>query len=289
MKIPFLKRHHVRRGSLLAVAGIVAVVFFALGAVIRLLLGPISLGPFSGELGDSISHALPGLAVRYDEAALQWSRDEGRVNLVVLGARVFDRGQRIIAQAPKAEIDLAAAPLAAGRIVVHRIALVGVQLTLVHTMDGALRLGIEREKGQSDVLERLRQALASGGGTSALTSFAVRQARLAFYDERTGLFVVAPEASLQIATDKTGGQAGSIAATVDAQIEISGHRAHLIADLKLPRDADTVSGDVSITGLDVNAPGRKRQGAGLSETLCAQDRHLRLLHARSSQHARPRC
>jgi hypothetical protein len=244
----------VRRGSLLAAAALVAVVFFGLGAVIRLLLGPISLGPLSGELSDSISHALPGLTVRYDEAALQWSRDEGRVNLVVLGARVFDRGRRIVAQAPKAEVGLAAAPLAAGRIVVHRIVLVGVQLTLVHTMSGALRLGIEHEKGQSDVLERLRQALASGGA-SALTSFAVRQARLAFYDERTGLFVVAPKASLKIATDKSGGQAGSIAATVDAQIEISGHRAHLIADLKLPRDADTVSGDVSITGLDVNALG----------------------------------
>ena len=143
---------------------------------------------------------MPGLSVRYDDAALQWSRDEGRVNLVILGARVFDRSQRIIAQAPKAEIDLAAAPVLLGKAVVRRIALVGVQLTLVHTMDGALRLGIERDHEQSDVLERLRQALSSGGGPSSLKSFAVRKARLAFYDERTGLFVVAPRASLQIAT-----------------------------------------------------------------------------------------
>ena len=170
----------------------VAVVFFALGAIGRLLLGPVSLGPFSSELADAISDAVPGLAVRYDDAAIEWSRDEGRVNLVILGARVFDRSQRIIAQAPKAEIDLAAAPFLAGKVVVRRIALVGVQITLVHTMDGALRLGVERDKGQSDLLEHLREALSSGSGPSSLRSLAVRQARLAFYDERTGLFVVAP-------------------------------------------------------------------------------------------------
>ena len=245
----------MRRAGLITVAVIVAVVFFALGAVVRLLLGPVSLGPFAGELGDSISQSLPGLVVRYDEAALQWSRDEGRVNLVILGARVFDRGQRIIAQAPKAEIDLAAAPLLAGKIVVRRIVLVGVQLTLVHTMNGELRLGVERDNTQSDVLERLRQALSSSGRTSALKSFAVRRARLAFYDERMGLFVVSPEASLQIGADSGGSTAGVITATVNARLEISGHAAHIVANLKLPSGADTVAGDVSITGLDINALG----------------------------------
>lgn len=245
----------MRRAGLITAAVIVAVVFFALGALVRLLLGPVSLGPFAGELGDSISEALPGLAVRYDGAALQWSRDEGRVNLVILGARVFDRGQRIVAQAPKAEIDLAAAPLLAGKIVVRRIVLVGVQLTLVHTMNGALRLGVERDSAQSDVLERLRQALSSSSGSSALRSFAVRRARLAFYDERLGLFIVAPEASLQIGTASVGRVTGTIAATVNAQVEISGHAAHIVANLNLPSGGDTVAGDVSIKGLDISALG----------------------------------
>ena len=104
------KSHHLRRAGLITAGVAVALLFFGLGALARLLVGPVSLGPFSGELADAISNSLPGLAVRYDDAALQWSRDEGRVNLVILGARVFDRSQRIIAQAPRAEIDLAAAP-----------------------------------------------------------------------------------------------------------------------------------------------------------------------------------
>lgn len=255
MKVSIVKPHHVRRAGLVAAGVAVAVLFFGLGALIRLLVGPVSLGPFSGELAASLTKALPGLAVRYDDAALQWSRDEGKVNLVILGARVFDREQRIIAQAPKAEIDLAAAPLLNGKIVVRRIILVGVQLTMVHTLNGTLQLGIERDHGQSDVLKQLREALSSRSNNSALKSFAVRKARLAFYDERTGLFVVAPEASLQIATDRAGGKSGTVAATINAQVEISGHRANLVANLKLPRDGDTVEGDVSMRGLAINALG----------------------------------
>ena len=78
----------------------------------------------------------------------------------------------------------------------------GVQLTLVRTKDGSLRLGMEQEQGQSDVLEDIRRAIANTSrGASSLQSFAVRKARLAFYDQGTGLFVVAPDAQLEISTD----------------------------------------------------------------------------------------
>ena len=44
-------------------------------------------------------------------------------------------------QAPKAAIDLAAAPFLQGEFVVKRITLVGVQFTLVHMKYGRIRLG----------------------------------------------------------------------------------------------------------------------------------------------------
>ncbi|MGZ6007465.1 MAG: hypothetical protein ACXWKS_08415, partial [Rhizomicrobium sp.] len=78
----------------------VAMLFFVIGAALRLLVGPISLGPLSGQISDALAQALPGITVKYDQAAIEWSRDQGRVNLVVLGARVFDTKGRIIAQAP---------------------------------------------------------------------------------------------------------------------------------------------------------------------------------------------
>jgi hypothetical protein len=259
-------RHLLRpyRGQLrltgLVIAGIfTAIVFFVAGAVIRILIGPVSLGPFNGQISQAISEALPGLAVGYDQAAIEWSREEHRINLVVLGARVLDSQQRIIAQAPKAEVDLAAGPFLHGRIEVKRISLVGMQLTLVRTKSGSLRLGIERNVTNNDVLDRIRAAISKAkGGPSSLESFAIRHARLAFFDERTGAFLVSPDANIQIATGEGAARSSdTIDTTVDSQIEVSGQPAHLIANLKLPRDTNgNVTGDVSFTGLSLKALGR---------------------------------
>lgn len=248
--------HHWRWGGYITACLVAAALFFVIGAGLRLLMGPVSLGPLSGQLQNAIAKALPGLAVRYDEAALEWTRDEGRLNLVILGARVFDEDQRIIAQAPKAEIVLAATPFLEGKVEIKRIALIGVQLTMVRTEDGRLRLGMEQEQGESDVLEDIRRAIANNSqGASSLQSFAVRKARLAFYDNGTGLFVVAPDAGLEISTSNAPGKKGQVVAGVDAQIEISGHRAHVVGSVKLPENNAPVKGDFSVTGLDVNALG----------------------------------
>jgi len=249
-----LQRHHWRMGGWVAAGAGTCVFFFVLGALLRVLVGPVSLGPFNGTLSASISNALPGLSLRYDEAALEWSREEGRVNLVILGARVFDDKQRIIAQAPKAEIGLAAGAFIHGKIKVRRIVLVGVQLNFVRTADGGLRLGVENDRDRSNVLDRIRDAIAKGGGgASSLQSFAVEHARLAFYDENTRLFVVAPDAGLQVSSDQAHGKDATVHATVDAQVEISGHRTHVTADIKLPRKDGPVTGDVSITKLSLAA------------------------------------
>jgi hypothetical protein len=251
-----ISAHHLSRAGLFGIAVVAAMVVFAVALVVRLLIAPISLGPFTGQLRSSLTSALPGLAVRFDDAALKWSGDEGRLNLVIFGARVFDERQRIIAQAPEAEVGLAVGPLFQGKVAVHRIALVGVELTLVHGKDGVLRLGTGGDNAQSDVLQRIRDAIAkSGPGANTLDNFAVDKARLAFLDEETGLFVVAPEASLQVArgTGARGNPKGSLKASVDARIEISGKPAHVEAVLNLPATGNDVTGDVSITGLSVRS------------------------------------
>lgn len=195
----YVKSHHISRTALAGAALSVAVLFFVLGAALRLLVGPISLGPLSGQISDALAEALPGITVKYDQAAVQWSRDQGRVNLVVLGARVFDSTGRIVAQAPEADIDLAAQPFIQGKIVVTRITLVGVQLTLVRNSDGSLRLGVEHDQSQRDIISRITDAInKNSSSASSLESFAVRDARVAFLDETTGLFLVAPRADVRI-------------------------------------------------------------------------------------------
>ncbi|HVZ28682.1 MAG TPA: hypothetical protein VG798_08525, partial [Rhizomicrobium sp.] len=119
MRLPlinFIKAHHVSHAALVMGALVAAAVFFMVGAGIRLLLGPVSLGPFAGTLAGAIQEALPGIPLKYDQAGIEWSRDEGRINLVVLGAKLFDHKGRVVAEAPKADIDLAARPLLSGEV-----------------------------------------------------------------------------------------------------------------------------------------------------------------------------
>jgi len=245
----YVKAHHISRAALIAAGAAAAILFFVIGAGIRLLIGPVSLGPFAGTLANALDRALPGFTVKYDQAAIEWTRDEGRVNLVILGTRVFDSDGRIIAQAPKADIDLAAKPFLEGKLVVKRIALVGVQLTLVRTADGDLRLGVEKDKQERDILSRIRDAInASNGSASSLESFEIRNARLAFFDETTGLFIVAPQASLRLAT--TG---PNLNVRLNAAVEISGHPAHVSGEFTLPPKKGKVEGAISITGFEIGA------------------------------------
>ncbi len=252
MKLPFanfVKRHHFSRAALSLGVIAAAVVFFMAGAVLRLLMGPVSLGPLRGPIADAIRQAMPGITLQYDQAAVEWSREEGRINLVVLGARMFDANGRIVAQAPKADIDMAARPLLAGRFVVRRVTLVGVQLALVRMMDGSLRLGVANDKGSDDIIEKIRQVInRNSSGPSSLQSFAVRDARLAIHDEPTGLFLVAPRAALNIRP-----QGEAIAAIFNAEVEISGRKAQVGADILLPPSDAPISGSFTVSDLDLRA------------------------------------
>jgi hypothetical protein len=248
----YIKSHHISRTALVAAAFGVAILFFAVGAALRLLVGPISLGPLSGQISDALEKALPGITVKYDQAAVEWSRAQGRVNLVVLGARVFDAKGRIVAQAPQMDIDLAAQPFIQGKFVVNRITLVGVQLTMVRDKAGTLRLGVENDESQRDIISRITDAInKNSSGATSLEAFAIRDARLAFMDEGTGLFLVAPRADVKISN-----AGANLVATLDADVEISGKSAHLAGNLTLPPDEGPVKGKISVHGLDFAALGR---------------------------------
>ena len=255
MRLPFaryIKAHHIS-GAAVCMGGLVAaIIFFVAGAGIRLLLGPVSLGPLASTLAGAIQQALPGISLKYDQAAIEWSRDEGRINLVVLGAQIFDANGRVVAEAPKADIDLAARPFLSGQIQVQRITLVGVQLSLVHMKDGGIRLGAEGDKGSNDVLARINDVIeAKGSSTSSLKSFAIRNARLKLFDETTGLSMTAPKASLVLSAKDQ-----AIAVHFDAGVVMSGFPANIRADVTLPPGTGPVQGSALITGLDLRALAR---------------------------------
>ena len=201
MKLPFsnyVKAHHISHAALSVCALVAAIVFFVVGAGIRLLVGPVSLGPLQQTLAGAIQSALPGITLYYDTAAIEWDREQDRVKLVVLGTRILDQDGKVVASAPKADIELAAAPFLQGKVAVRRITLVGVSFSLVHMKGGGIRLGAEGGRA-NDVYDRLSDVIyAKGSSSSTLKSFAVRDANLKLFDEVTGLNLTAPRANLSI-------------------------------------------------------------------------------------------
>lgn len=124
----------------------------------------------------------------------------------------------------------------------------------MRTKAGALRLGVDRTS--EDVLQRIRDAIAkSGNGASTLQRFAVRRARLAFSDEGTGLFLVAPQANIEVA-NVNNGTGSHLIASVDAAVEVTGTPAHVLATINLPQGRGNLTGDISVSGLDLTALAR---------------------------------
>ena len=255
VKLPFcdyIKAHHISRAALTAGVLGAAIVFFVVGAGLRLLWGPVSLGPLKGTLAGAIHEALPGINLDYDRAAIEWSRDQGRVNLVVLGTRLYDSKGQVVASAPKAAIDLAAAPFLRGEFVVTRITLVGVEFALVHMKSGRIRLGTQQQAGDDDIIGRLSDVIDTrSSSSSSLESFAVRDAKLAIYDEISGLTATSPRAQVTI---RSRGQA--IGALFDAEVMLAGSRSHVTADLTLPPARGPIQGKASFTNLDLRGLGR---------------------------------
>jgi hypothetical protein len=246
--LPMLKRN-IQRAGLTFGAILAAVLFFVAGAALRLLMGPISLGPFAGAIEDSLNRSLTGLVVRFDQAVLEWSRDEGQINLIILGTNVFDSSGRIVAQAPKSDLDFDAASLLSGDFALKSFALLGVQLTAVRDADGALQLGFGQIGSDVDLLEVIRNTLEqSDAGGGSLDTFSIRDARVAFRDESSGLFIVSPEAELSVENDD-----GQFTALFEAVVEISGAPAEVSMRAALDGNGMPGSGTVDIRGLDLAA------------------------------------
>ena len=147
-------------------------------------------------------------------------RDQGRVNLVVLGARIYDAQAASWSARPRPPSIWRRRPSCSGQFVIKRITLVGV----------AIHPGAHEERrhpaGQSrrtpattSLIGRISDVInAHGGQSSSLESFAVRDARLGFYDEITGLNLTAPRANMVM---RAHGQAPSAPASMPMSI-ISG-------------------------------------------------------------------
>ena len=119
----------------------------------------------------------------------------------------------------------------------------------MRTADGIIRLGFGLEQDNTDFLKTIREMLQSGGNTgSSLDGLSIRNARLAFRDEPTGLFVVSPDSNFTLETGADG-----LNVSIDSAIEISGVASRFAANAMLRDDGMPRSGKVEIQGLSLPA------------------------------------
>lgn len=240
---------HVQRATLIVIAIIAAALFFAAGAAMRLTMGPISLGAFSQPIADALNRSVTGAVIRFDEAVLEWSRADGRINLIVLGTKIFDLNGHIIAQAPKADLNIDAFALLSGHLRLKSFGLVGLQLTGIRTADGAIRLGFGHDQSKANFLDTLRELLKSSAGRNAgIDSLSLQHARVAFLDQPTGLFIVLPDANFSLTARKTGFDASLLASA-----EITGSPFHIDAHASLRDDGMPVNANVKLAGFSLRS------------------------------------
>ena len=119
----------------------------------------------------------------------------------------------------------------------------------MRTADGVIRLGFGLDREDTDLLKTIREMLQSGGSTGgSLDGLSIRNARLAFRDEPTGLFVVSPDTNFTLETEDDG-----LNASVESAIEISGVPSRLTVQAMLSDGGMPQRGTVDIQGLSLAA------------------------------------
>src|SRR5438105_4995658 len=240
---------HVQRATVIITAIAAALLLFVAGAALRLMMGPISLGAFSQTIEEVLNRSVSGAVIRFDQVVLEWSQSDHRINLIVLGTKIFDGNGHIIAQAPKANLDFDGLALLAGHVRLKNFGLIGLQLTGMRSQDGTIRLGFGRDQSEANFLDSLRKILKdSSSGRGALESLSLQHARVAFMDAPTGLFVVLPDAGLELKSRSDGFDTSLVASA-----EISGSPLRIEAHAQLRDDGTPRNATFRIAGFSLHA------------------------------------
>src|SRR5438105_13204975 len=240
---------HVQRATVIITAIAAALLLFLGGGALRLMMGPISLGAFSQSIEEVLNRSVSGAVIRFDQVVLEWSQSDHRINLIVLGTKIFDGNGHIIAQAPKADLDFDGLALLSGQVRLQTCRLIGVPLTGRRWQESGIRLGFGRDQSEANFLDSLRKILKdSSSGRGALESLSLQHARVAFMDAPTGLFVVLPDAGLELKSRSDGFDTSLVASA-----EISGSPLRIEAHAQLRDDGTPRNATFRIAGFSLHA------------------------------------
>jgi hypothetical protein len=208
--------------------GFIAAVALVCGAtMVRLLLGPVSLGPLTPVVESALNRGLIEHRVAIGDTVLRWSRSEGRVDLRFVDVTLKNREGALLAEVPEMRLGFSAKALLNGVIAPAEVAIFRPAATVVRREDGRVQLGFSRDNEDgvvqgsdrffSMLLAVLREAPNRETHTGYLKRFVIRDATLTFYDAITHSLWRAPDAVLSFARGAKGLDAHLDAAMVSGK------------------------------------------------------------------------
>jgi hypothetical protein len=279
-----LQRHHWRMAGWVAPARFCAASrFFVLGALLRVLVGPVSLGPFTARFRlrsptrcpafPCVTTRRPGMVARGGPGQ---SGDSGRARVRRQaahhrpGAEGRDRaGGRRRSSAARSRSGASRLSACSSISCAPPMAACGSASRTIATEATCSIASATRSK------RRRRRVFAA--------KLRRRACALAFYDETTRLFVVAPDAGLEglHATADVADIAATRSLPLNAQVEVSGQPAHIVTADQAAAQYGPVTGDLSITKSQPRRSGRQTRALAFLAPFLAVGRYLGLIHARS--------
>jgi hypothetical protein len=202
----------------------------------RLLTGPISLGPITSYIQDSLNDALVSFDVQVEDAVILWSQSDRSIQLRFLGVRLDDREGGLRANVPEMEMGFSTSALLRGVVAPTRVTLIGPSATLVRKADGSIAIGLSESaeatgEREQDALSSIVAALTSpydaNLADSYLEEFLIDGASLTLFDQASKSYWHAPNSLLGFRRH-SGGIAGRLSANIEAgkdiwRVDVTGH------------------------------------------------------------------
>ena len=213
--------------------------------------GPVSLRPLVPYVRDALNGGVQGIRVDLDDTVLAWAGWERAVDVRVLGARLLDTENRVIAGVPEISLGVSGVALLGGRLAFTRIELLRPRITLFRDEQGAFGIGTDDDAGEdagiviASLVDRLRARREAGASTELLSRVGVRDARVILVDRVLNRTLRSTGVGISLTQDAAG-----ISGRVSGLLELDGVATPVTARLSHVRDSGKVAVNVSVSALE---------------------------------------
>lgn len=232
----------------------------AVGVVILVAQGPVSLAPVTPYLEDALANSVAPYQVRIEDTILSWDSEADRVDLRAVDVRLTAGNDGEVLSIPQMSVTLSAGEAMRGRAVITKASLIRARLSLLRDADGGWFL-VQPESGNRSPLSlrndgTVKEAISFG----QLRHLAVVDATVTLTDASSAVSVEARSATgeLTLDDDRLVGRATARLLFADSEAAVG-------LGVEYQDGGDGLRAALNVADLDVASLGRLLQHSELRE------------------------